>query len=145
MKGKKLDNNFIANFIINCSKSNIISKEDILNKAREEIELIDFQLKKILEIKKRRSKLVDVVESFKIKKDKTQDKLYLGFFGISNLNLAKMICDSLPFLIGESFGEDLTSKIGKELCDQKILKLQEINLVRDENFEYFMEFLEEHK
>jgi len=63
-KGKKLDYDFINEFIENCINCNISSSEDIVALAEDQIKKIDAKLLKINSLKEKRNKLLGVIESF---------------------------------------------------------------------------------
>lgn len=79
MRGKKKDSAFIAQYIQFLDIPNKTPK-NIADKAIEEIDSIDLQLSNLETLKKRRSQLCDVVETFGSKKDKSQDRAILDSF-----------------------------------------------------------------
>ncbi len=68
-KGKKIDHEFVSEFIQKCVKENKKTSKEIVLEAKEIIKKIDKQLIKINELKKKRSKLLDVIGSFDEKLD----------------------------------------------------------------------------
>ena len=149
MKGKKADTNFIADFVSSSAKQGIITPIDIVKRAQSEIEAIDNQLKKINDLKKKRSKLIDVVMSFKYgTKDNAEEKELLQFHQITNLSLAASLCKSLPILDKVEFFTEVLGKdalfIVKQLCSLKILKIENLTkLVPAKRYNDFTSFLKE--
>lgn len=92
MKGKKIDFIFLNDFISQCLLENKSSMEEIINSAQLKINYIDDEIKKIEELKKLRSKLLDVILSLdKSEKIKQDYSLILNLFKINNHNLCKKI------------------------------------------------------
>ncbi len=92
MKGKKIDNLFVNNFLSECVLNNKTSVDQIIDSAQSQIDQIDQQLKKIQDLKELRSKLLDVIYTFK-KSNKNKDNLehILSLFKISYPNVCKKI------------------------------------------------------
>jgi hypothetical protein len=63
MRGKKKHPEFVADYIEKCSQFGISNLNEISNLARQEIIDIDAELYRINELKKRRSLLLNVIES----------------------------------------------------------------------------------
>ena len=63
MKGKKADTEFISIFMENCLVKGINSSSEMVSSAKARMEEIDTELRKIDDLKKERSGLVDVVFS----------------------------------------------------------------------------------
>ncbi len=151
MKGKKADASFIADYVLKCAKRRITSQEDIVKEAEQEIAKIDVTLKSIIDLKKKRSKLVDVVSSFKEKVNST-DKSTLDFYSIKDLKFAACFIDkALPILESVEFFTEVASKeylfLIKQLVNLKVLGISSSSyrLFRAERFNEFISFLEEKK
>ena len=128
MKGKKSDTAFVAEFVCECAKQGIFSPNEIAEKAKNEIESIDNKLKKIIELKNKRSKLIDVLDSFKSPvKNLETERQYLSFFQIKDLRTAKQLCTNLDLVV-ESLPKD-SIFIVKQLVSLKICKLEKNKLV----------------
>jgi len=96
MRGKKIDSEFLCNFIIECTTKNITSTDAILNQARQQISEIDLKIKEVEELKHLRSKLLDIVVSFdKTIKNKTNEAKIIKCFDIKNQNICRFICKSI--------------------------------------------------
>lgn len=96
MKGKKVDSEFVSQYISECIRHNITSSDDMAARARAKIVIIDEKIKEIEKMKIERCKLLDVIYTFQ-KKEKIEkkDSKTLSFYKISNHNICKHICDSL--------------------------------------------------
>lgn len=110
MKGKKSDPQFISSYITNCIAAGSISPEEIVKRAREEIDAIDFEIRRVERLKIHRSKLLDVIGTFdKVKEDKTREAKILSFFDLKYPEICKKICDTLvkgPIDLQYLMGED---------------------------------------
>lgn len=149
MKGKKADSDFIAEFISICAKDGILLKDEVINKAKKEIEIIDDKIKQITELKKKRSKLVDVVSSFEIKtKNNSNEKINLSFHSLKDLSLAKKICLSINILNqNDVWAADLSKEallIVKQLINLKIIRLEKdsYKLAASERYNDFINFVD---
>lgn len=146
MRGKKVDNEFVSDFITNCIKSGIDTPESILAAAQTEINEIDKLIRKVEDKKKRRAKLLDVASSFeKPKVDKSEAKV-LSFFKIENPHICYFICQSLkkgPFNLNEVKSEyqmlDIIFCV-KQLIEHKIVSKSGPFLLRASEFESYMKF-----
>jgi len=75
MKGKKVDNDYVASFIQDCIKDGIVSAAGISVYAHNCLTIIDAQIKQAEALKKERSKILDVLTVLgKVGKDKSKDK-----------------------------------------------------------------------
>lgn len=97
MKGKKVDSEFVSQFISECISHNILSLDDMAVRARNRIEAIDEKIKEAESLKSERSKLLDIVLSFQKpeKKTKIEDTKLLSLYKIKHHNICRFICDSL--------------------------------------------------
>lgn len=94
MRGKKIDTNFVADFVASCVKEGHVLSEAICTSANEKIAEIDKQIKEVEELRKLRSKLCDVIISFDTTdkvKDKSIDRDILTFHSINDKNLSLAI------------------------------------------------------
>lgn len=64
MKGKTKNHRFIAEYIAECSSQKLESPELIIKKAVERLAEVDDKLKEIINLKKERSDLLDVIFYF---------------------------------------------------------------------------------
>lgn len=140
MKGKKSDTAFIAEFVGECAKQGIFSPNEISEKAKSEIESIDNNIRKISDLKNKRSKLLDVLDSFKTPaKNMEIERLHLSFFQIKNLHLAKQLCSNLDFII-DSLPKD-SIFIVKQMILLKIFKLEKNRFSAGPCYNDFINFL----
>lgn len=96
MRGKKIDTEFLSNFIIKCVSRNKPSQEQIVELAKSEIAEIDSQIKEVEKLRIIRSKLLDVVSTFeKTTVSHKEEAKILSFFRIQNPKICKFICDIL--------------------------------------------------
>lgn len=84
MRGRKLDQDFISEYIAICAEKGIDNFESILNNAKKEINDIDLKLKQINNLKLLRKKLSDV--NIFLENDCKKEKI--TFFDIKNKNLS---------------------------------------------------------
>lgn len=95
MRGKKVDNEFLTEFISACAINNKCSPQEIVLEAEKEISDLEYKIKELEKLKLRRSKLLDVITTFNY--DKKQTKPYevdnLRYFKITNQHICKFICD----------------------------------------------------
>lgn len=64
MKGKKIDKEFVSDFIKECIKNNKITPSEFISEARFQISEIDNKIIEVVKLKPLRSKLLDVISSF---------------------------------------------------------------------------------
>lgn len=130
MRGKKSNNEFVSGFIVKCCESNIFTPDDIIKEAEKEISIIDEQLRKLNELKKRKSGLLDVLNMFEKKENLD---LQVKFHSISNRIIAKQICENLPYT-------------GTHACVHELLSIKVLNksngkIIAGENYNQFKDFL----
>lgn len=153
MKGKKADKDFVAEFIMNCAQKGLFDLDNILAAATKEVEEIDSTIRNIELLKKKRSKLLDVLDSFKKNnKAPNAEKLILSFYQVKNLQLAKVICEALEA------GQELSRLYDrrwddacwnqhevqltvKELCEIKVLMNKDKVIASAPNFKAFQNFV----
>lgn len=147
MRGKKIDNDFLGNFISQCATSGAASPDEILLKAKIEISLIDDKIKEVETLKIKRSKLLDVVTIFgeKLKNKPSKEvEESLPYFNIQNQHICKFLCDSLKSnsLIIDSIKSNVYSKDDilfcvKQLLEHKIIYRTGECLLRGSKFEEY--------
>lgn len=149
MRGKKVDNEFLSDFISQCSINDKSSIEDIIIEAQNDIFNIENKIKEVELLKVRRSKLLDVIIIFK---EKTlipkQDKDKLQYFNIKNQHICKFITDTLKDnnLMISSINSTSYSKEDilfciKQLLEHKIIFKTGDCLVKGINFEEYCNVL----
>lgn len=150
MRGKKIDNIFIGNFIIECTTNGLISQNEIINEAKNQINDIDEKIKEVEKLKIKRSKLVDVIIKFNANKRKTNnDEIeLLKFFKIKNHNACKFICDSvknIPVNLSSLNSPDFNNQeilfaINQLVNNNILVKLNDL-LNKGPNFDKYMKWV----
>jgi len=149
MRGKKVDSQFLTDFISTCVMAGHATPDEISNAAQQEIDHINYEIRRIEELKIRRAKLLDVIAAFKgPTKTSKEEARILCFFQIQNPHICKYICDFIkiqPFsrdkLVGHSFSiHDLNFCIKQLLEHRVIVKVGEI-FVRGECFDEYLKFV----
>lgn len=145
MRGKRVDNEFISEFIADCIRSGINTPEDIMSVAQRDINEIDEAIKRVEKDKIRRSKLLDVINAFQAKAEKsTTEASALPYFNMKYPNVCQFICETLkqgPVSINEIKGNYTTSDIifcVKQLLENKIISKSGPYLIRGNNFNDYM-------
>jgi hypothetical protein len=152
MKGKKVDAEFVSNFITESIHSGCESQDQIVNRAKILLGEIDEELKKIEEKRAIRSKLLDVIASFEkpVKATKTEQVRILTFFQIQNPHICKDICqivknkimtlDQLNRLCHTYSKDDIVFCV-KQLLEHKVLSKNGEQLLRGDAFEDYLKFV----
>ena len=149
MRGKKVDANFLSQFISECIHNNIVDQEDIAEKAKLEISEIDEQIKYVEKLKVKRSKLLDVISVF----DKTslshkEEIKILSFFQMQKPEVCQYICSKLKnenmkaeFLyVGLYSTADVIFCV-KQLIEHKVIaKIGDV-LVKGDSFNDYIKFV----
>lgn len=149
MRGKKADPVFISQFIQESVLQGIESPEQIVLRAKKQIEQIDEEIKSI-EIKKSvRSKLLDVINTFEKQiKDKTEEAKLLPLFNLEYPETCKYLCEVIkkqpipadPKLYSTS--NDLKNIFAvKQLLERKIIARVDDMLTRGERFDEYLKFV----
>jgi hypothetical protein len=150
MRGKKIDAEFVSNFIINCALSGKSSSTEIIASAKAHIEDIDRKIKAVEELKITRSKLLDVILSFdKVEKAKPSnlDKQVISFYDIKDLHIGKYICDliknkdKIKVSNIQGFKDTDVNWCIKQLILHKIICKKQDFLSKDDEFDNFMYFV----
>lgn len=142
MRGKKTDAEFVSEFIVTCAKNGITNSQDVVKSAEHQIRDIDAKIVEVEFLKKKRSKLIDVINSLGTKvKNKSDDKKTLEFYQLSNLQgaqlIAKCVCDE-PCDI-KSFQKN-DSHLIKEMLASKILRRENEQLAQGDEYHSFIDF-----
>lgn len=143
MKGKKNDTEFVSQFVEECLQQGIFLSEEMAKKAEHEITNIDEKIMQVENLKIRRSKLLDVISTFKTSVPKNNDKKILCFYQIKYPNICKTICDSLrsfpakkqDFLIHSSHELNFCLK---QLLENNIIARVGDHFVRGDSFDEYM-------
>jgi hypothetical protein len=145
MRGKKIDKEFISEFINGCVTAGLETTEQIVAQAKKNIASIDREIQEISEKKKLRSKYLDVIITFeKTVKDKSEDAKLLPFFDMQYLDECKKICILLKASKGLSIdcvthgiSNDVTVFCFKQMIERKIIDRVIDQLVPGERFEEY--------
>ena len=146
MKGKRLDQEFIGQYISDCISKNIISSDDMVSHAKQRINEIDGKIKEVEFLKQERSKLLDVIQSFQRteKTNNSKEIKILSLYKIASPNLCRLICENIDRLeIKELHGYsrlDVLSCI-KQLIEHKVLSKSGSKLTRGELFSEYCSFV----
>lgn len=149
MRGKKIDSEFLSNFITKCVQMNKISPEEIVMEAKSKITSIDNQIREVEYLRNVRSKLLSVIETFdKTKSSKKEEIKILNFFKIHDQKLCKFICQQLKYknisiedlYCKEYLKQDILFGI-KQLLEQKIIVKLDDSLIKGELFDSYIKFV----
>lgn len=145
MKGKKIDNLFVNNFLSECILNNQTSIEDIVSVAQKQIHEIDEKLKESNNLKILRSKLLDVIYTFQ-KPNKKQNNFehILPLFKIHNPNVCKILLHQIKndgCIISHYLNNlDFVFAL-KQLVEYKVLSKKEDSFVPGEFFDDYLFFV----
>lgn len=147
MRGKKIDNEFVSEFIATCIKNGINTTDDIVKTAQTNISKIDEAIKAIEKKKIERSKLLDVITTFQQKMPKTSEAHVLPFFNLQYPQTCQLICQQLkknPVDINKfSESSDMTVIIFciKQLIECKVVAKSGPYIIRGSSFEDYTKFV----
>jgi hypothetical protein len=148
-KGKKKDLDYLNNFISDCIINNVVSLEDMISAAKQQISEIDQKIIEVENLKKTRCKLLTVVSVLDKNKLINQDfSKILPLFNINNhylcqkilydikqkpINIASLSIDNID-------KQDIISCI-KELSEGKVIYINDQHIYAGENFDNFLKFV----
>lgn len=149
MRGKRIDSEFLSNFITECISIDKNSPEEIVAEAKLKISNIDNQIKEVEELRSIRSKLLSVIETFdKTKPNKTEEIKILAFFKIHNQKLCHFICHQIKNknIIINDLCKNIYSKQDilfgiKQLLEQNIIVKSDNFLLKGSMFDSYMKFV----
>jgi hypothetical protein len=128
MKGKKFDREFLSEYMDECIAEGYRTSNDMVILAKEEITDIDREIRNIEEKKKRRSKLLSVIEEFDKKGDKKYGANILPYFAFGDPVLNLSICQAIQVVSLNEFDlitaggpRDITTIALKKLLKHKVL------------------------
>jgi len=147
MRGKKSDPEFVSYFISQCLQKGIITTEEMVKVAKQDIQSIDNQIIEIEKLKITRSKLLDVILALDKPESKVEEAKLLPFFKLQYPQTCRKICKHVLEL-----GPDLAYSIMglkdpevlfciKQLIEAKIIARVENHLVRGDKFEEYLKFV----
>lgn len=146
MRGKKIDSEFVSNFICECVSAGNNTPDAILARAEKIVSQIDEEIKEIEKKKIYRSKLLDVIATFdrSEKLQKTEDVRILSYFNIQNTQISHHICSLLkkgPCTLDDLGGQYLmadTIFCIKQLLEQKIISKTGKYMLRGDHFDDYL-------
>jgi hypothetical protein len=150
MRGRKIDSDFLSQFISECVSKNISSTEDIVRYAKSQIDTIDSKIREAETLKRVRGNLIDAVSVFE-KQDnskKNAESKILPLFKIQNQHICKLICDnikdsaiSMDSLYNKGYSvEDIIFCV-KQLLWHKVISKVGNYLLRGELFGEYVKFV----
>lgn len=150
MRGKKVDSQFLTDFIGDCVRDGKITPDEMVITAQKEIEFINLQIRKVEDLKVRRSKLLDVISTFEkpIKSHKEEAKI-LTFFQIENPHICKFICDLIKDqpctnknnLVNSQFSQHDINFCVKQLLEHRVIAKVGESILRGEMFGKYVKFV----
>lgn len=150
MKGKKKDVLFISEFIADCVVAGKDTPQDIVRHAKNLIANCDEEIKRVESLRIKRSKLLDVIETFEStsKNHKPEEVKILSFIKIQNAKICGWICRSLAdkavkiddLFCAEISKQDIIFAI-KQLLEYKIISKVGDSFIRGELFEEYLQFV----
>jgi hypothetical protein len=148
MRGKKVDSEFVSDFISHCVGIGVDTTEGIIQQAQNNIREIDEEIKKVEKQKVVRSKLLDVISTFDRpnKTNKSEEIRALSFFKIQHPQICQNICRILKS--GPTTIEGLGSHYPtpdvlfcvKQLLEHKVISKSGAHLLRGEAFDEYLKF-----
>jgi hypothetical protein len=155
MKGKKIDSEFLTEFICKCATEGKNSTEDIFKEASLKLLDIDKKINELEKLKILRSKLFDVIDTFKENSKTKIDnnvKNIILFCKIADYNLAKQIVKLISTNVLNVDELDI-KKVSKEdiiVCIKQmnecgIISLINKTILRGKNFDNYNRFLKNYE
>lgn len=150
MRGKKIDSEFLSEFISNCVTLGFETPELIVNHAESLITNIDEEIKRVEQQKIFRSKLLDVVTTFNKPNtaSKSEEAKVLPLFKIQNFTICKEICDKIKdkVMTVQDFSHlkyNITDVLFciKQLIEHKVLSKSGNHLLKGDLFAEYMKFV----
>lgn len=149
MRGKKSDPEFVSQFISKCLQQGVVTTEEMVKQARQDIQEIDNKIIEVEKLKAVRSKLLDVILTLDKQEVKTEEAKLLPLFKLQYPQTCKKICNALAHkdindhycILGIKDPEMLFCF--KQLLEAKVIARVEgtHNVVRGEKFKDYMEFI----
>lgn len=146
MRGKKSDPVFVATYIQESAALGYETPDQIVNRAKKDIECIDMQIKEAERLKGVRSKILDVVATFEKKdNDKSEESKLLPFFKLEHPEICKHLCSLVkkqPFSTNTSgvINYDIMFSI-KQLIECKVLARVGDQIIRGDRFDEYLTFV----
>ena len=150
MKGKKIDNAFVSNFISESCAIGKLTTDEIVARAQNQIMEIDQKIVEVENLKKVRSKLLDVVITFDRNRRSGHqlDETLLKFHRVKDKKIAQRVCDNIfrysnVIEIKQAFSSAEEIFCVKQLLEFNILQRTEETIKAGENYPAFKTFLKE--
>jgi hypothetical protein len=147
MKGKKIDNEFVSQYISKCISNKILSSEKMIAHASDRIDEIDQKIKEVEIMKIERSKLLDIISSFKKSEKKSLSKEIetLSLYRISNHDICRSICEcilrnesvNLTMLFGTTYAAYDIIVCIKQLLEHKVISKHDNLFVKGSSFDEY--------
>ena len=154
MRGRKIDAEFISQFIASCIRLGHDTPATIVSQANQEIYNIDEEIKRVEKLKITRSKLLDVVLTLNKsdKVNKSEEARILPFFKIQHPDICKFICNRMKngVVTLEDLGQEKYSSQDiifciKQLLENKVVAKSGGYLLRGEMFDDYFKFVLQEK
>jgi len=149
MRGKKVDSQFLTDFISSCIMKGNTTPDEMAKAAQKEIDSINSEIKKVEDLKLRRSKLLDVIVTFRepIKNNKEEARI-LTFFQIKNPHICKFLTDLIKIaplnrdeIICPFFSSHDVNFCVKQLLEHRVIAKVGETLLRGETFDEYLRFV----
>lgn len=150
MKGKKIDPLFVAEYIEQCIGQKCLSPEEIIRCAEKEIVQIDEEIRAVERRKIRRSKLLDVVATFRKpeKLSKSGEVKLIFFHQIQHPEICQKICGMLKVqpvekkqLLSIPTPPDDLNFCLKQLLEHKVISKIGDTFLRGQSFDEYVKFV----
>ena len=127
MKGKKLNLDFVNDFIIECANQNRTSPQEVCKEAQGQILALNQEIQHFKQLKHRKNLLLDVLITFdQYKSSKSIDRLMLPFFQITNKNIAYELHQQIAM-------QPLKLILLKQEIMDILQQMQQLNIVQNQN------------
>jgi hypothetical protein len=150
MKGKKVDNSFVSEYISESCANGKCTPDEIVKSALAKVCEIDEKIIEVENLKKLRSKLKDVIIVFNRNQQAGPqlDSVLINFYRMKDKKLAQLICDKIFSYsnvseIRKAFPSTEEIFCVKQLLEFNILQRFEETIKAGENFPAFKSFIKE--
>lgn len=146
MKGKKINTDFVSDFIVKCVNQEKSSPQNVCQEAQLQISQVNQQLKQIVQLKKHKANLLDVLIAFdQYKSSKNIDRSLLPFFTISDKTIAHDLWQQISIQpLKNILLKEVIVRVAHEMEKLQIILNQDGWLRPSINFESFNLFLRKH-
>lgn len=147
MRGKKSDPEFVSQFISGCLQRGVVTTEEMVKLARQDIQSIDDKIIEVEKLKITRSKLLDVILTLDKPESKAEEAKLLPFFKLQYPQTCRKICKCVVEL-GSELAYSITGLKDpevlfciKQLLEAKIIARVENHIVRGDKFDEYLTFV----